>query len=152
MPDRSIALADAASRFLPHTGPAKLIHRVLESSQDSLLCVVQFPAENALVVDGRVATHLLVEPAAQAAATHLAILAVEGGADIKGFEGFLTSAKAVTVTRPTIPADTDIHIRVRPRGKLRKPAGGLFKCTFEATLDNTPIAQGELSSYVKPLP
>ena len=149
MADRSIALTDAPSRFLPHTGPAKLIHRVLGLSEESMLCIAQFPSDSALVVDGQAATHLLVEPAAQAAAIQLAFLAVEGGTEIQGFEGFLTGAKGIVVTRPTIPADTDIHICVRPRRRFRKPTGGMFKCTFEASLDGTPIAEGELSSYVQ---
>ena len=69
----------------------------------------------------------------------------------KHFEGFLTSAKNVSVTRPTLPAATDIQLRVHRRGKFRKPTGGLFKCEFEASLDGTVVARGELSSYVQPV-
>ena len=72
-----------------------------------------------------------------------------GSVAIQGFEGFLTGAKGVAVTQPTIPAATDIHIRVRPRGRFRKPSGGMFKCIFEASVDGIPIAKGTLSSFVQ---
>jgi predicted hotdog family 3-hydroxylacyl-ACP dehydratase len=143
--------ADAASRFLPHGGTARLIREVLSSSSESMTCIARFPSENALLQDGRAASHLLVEPAAQAAATHLAILAVESGTEIRGFEGFLTSAKNVEFFLPDFPADTDVTIHVRPRGTIRKAKSGLFKFRFEAELDGTPLARGELSTYVMPL-
>jgi predicted hotdog family 3-hydroxylacyl-ACP dehydratase len=151
MPDRIKALADVADRCLPHSGVAHLIAEVLSASEQSLSCVARFPSENALVVDGRAASHLLVEPAAQATATHLAILALDSGAEIRGFEGFLTSSKNVEFFEPDFPADTDIIVRVSPRGRIRKAKSGLFKFHFEAELDGHILASGELSTYVMPL-
>ena len=132
MPDHLVDLASAVEHVLPHTGPSLIVREVLECSEESCLCRIRFPEDSGLIVDGEVATHLLVEPAAQAAAIHLAILATEDGAELASYEGFLTSAKDVQVTRPTIPAATDLQLRVKPRGKFRKPKGGLFKCRFEA--------------------
>ena len=150
MPDRLATLADAASHALPHAGTARLVHQILESDEESMLCIARFPAASALVVDGQAATHLVVEAAAQAAATHMAILVAGEGEPVRGFVGFLTSTRNVEVFRPSLPADTDIQVRVRPRSGIRRGKSGLYKHGFEACYEGEIVVRGELSSFVTP--
>ena len=51
-----------------------------------------FPQDHPMVVDGRLPTFLGIEPAAQAAATHIAILATESGREIDELDGVLAGA------------------------------------------------------------
>lgn len=138
-------IENAATRFLPHRGPAHMITAVLESSTEFMVCTGRFPADNAMVSNGRVATYLAVEPAAQAAATHLALLAIDRGIELQELSGFLTSVKNLRIHRPWLPADTDLQLKVTPRGHAR----GLSKYRFELCVNGQLACEGELSSFVQ---
>lgn len=135
----------AAARYLPHRGPALLIRKVIASSAEETVCIGSFPVENALNHEGRVAAFNTVEAAAQAAATHQAIRAVADGIPITHLEGFLTGFKHMELGQQSIPVDTDLRVRVIPRGGAR----GLYKFRFEVHLGEELIAKGELSTYVQ---
>ncbi len=144
MPNHA-GMETAAERFLPHRGSAHMISEVLESNAERMICTGRFPANNPLITDGRAATYLAVEPAAQAAATHLALLAVDSGVDLQELSGFLTSVKNLNIHRPWVPAETDLRIEVTPRGHAR----GLSKYLFELSLNGELVCDGELSSFVQ---
>ena len=139
------AFEDAALRYLPHSGSAHLVPRVLHADAESMLCIGRFPRSSPLVEDGRVPTYLAVEPAAQAAATHLALLAISRGVEIEELTGVLTGMRQTEVGRLWLPAETDLRIRVTPRGGSR----GLYRYRFEVALGEAVACRGELSTFVQ---
>ncbi|MCA8957982.1 MAG: hypothetical protein KDC87_18045 [Planctomycetes bacterium] len=137
-------IEDAALRYLPHGGSAHLVPRVIDYGRDVMVCIGRFPADSPLVDDGRVPTFLAVEPAAQAAATHLALRAVEDGLAIEQLTGFLTGVRQMTMTRQWLPAEADLVIKVT----LRSGARGFHRFDFEVALDGAPVCLGELTTFV----
>jgi predicted hotdog family 3-hydroxylacyl-ACP dehydratase len=138
------ALHHVALGTLPHRGRAHLLHRIVESSAAGMTAVGRFPPDSPLAHDGRVPTYVAVEPAAQTAAAHLAVLAIGSARGAKPLHGFLTSVKNMTITRPWLPTEADLIVRVVPRGGAR----GLFKYQFELELDGVIACRGELSTFV----
>lgn len=136
---------DDAIRFLPHSGPSLLVTKTLEMSADHMVCLARFPSKNALVSDGCVPSYAAVEPAAQTAAVHQALVAISNGVALEELSGFLTSLKRLAIHQPTLPADTDLTVKVMPRGHIR----GLSKYTFEVSLGNVLACEGEFSSFVQ---
>ena len=139
------ALGQAAIALLPHRGPAQLITSALETGTEFMVCQSRFPKESALVSHGRVDSCLTVECAAQAAAAHLAVLALDRDVEMQELSGFLTSIKNLTIHRPWIPSETDLRIKVKPRGHAR----GLSKYLFEVSLHDELVCEGELSCFVQ---
>jgi len=142
---RFAELGQTAIGLLPHRGPAQLITSALEVSVGFMVCLGRFAKESALVSHGRVDTCLTVECAAQAAAAHLAVLALDRDVEMEELSGFLTSIKSLTIHRPWVPAETDLRIKVKPRGHAR----GLSKYLFEVFLHEELVCDGELSSFVQ---
>lgn len=142
---RLAGFGDHAIGLLPHRGPARLITKAIETRTEFMICGARFPSDNAMVSDGRVATYLAVEPAAQAAAAHLAALALDRDIRLQELSGFLTSVKNLTIHRPWLPAETELLIKVTPRGHAR----GLSKYLFEIHLQDVLACEGELSSFVQ---
>ena len=142
-----VHMDDAASRFLPHREPAHLIRRAIHSTTRQLRCLAVFPAENAMVRDGNVSTYLTVEAAAQAAATHLALLAINDGRSISHFEGYLTGFKKMKIMTPSVPADTELSVLVKLRGGAR----GMYKYLFEVEYGGSVVSTGELTTFVQPI-
>ncbi len=138
-------IPDDAIRFLPHSGPALLVTKTLEMSADHMVCLARFPARNALVSDGYVPSYAAVEPAAQTAAVHQALVAIAKGVELKELSGFLTSLKRLTIHQPSLPADTDLTVKVMPRGHIR----GLSKYTFQLSVGTALACEGEFSSFVQ---
>jgi len=136
---------DAAIGLLPHRGPARLVTAAIETGAEFMVCTARFPSDNAMVSNGRVATYLTVEPAAQTAAVHLAALALDRNVDLQELSGFLTSVKNLTIHRPWLPAETELRVAVKPRGHAR----GLSKYLFEIHLHDALVCEGELSSFVQ---
>ena len=143
--DEAFAIRDAAAQFLPHRHPAHLVTEIHESSEESLSCTGMFPQDHPMVVDGRLPTFLGIEPAAQAAATHIAILATESGREIDELDGVLAGARNVRIHRPWLPAGTELQIRVMPRSQAR----GLHRFAFELRVDSQLACEGELSTFVR---
>lgn len=142
-----VHMDDAAIRFLPHREPAHLIRRAIDSTTRQLRCLARYPAENAMVRDGEVPTYLTVEAAAQAAATHLALLAINDGQSISHFEGYLTGFKQMKITRQSVPANTEFQVLVKLRGGAR----GMYKYLFEVEYDGAVVSTGELTTFVQPV-
>lgn len=137
-----------ATRYLPHRGDAVLIHTVLSSDARALRCHARFPRTSPFVRDGEVPAWALLEPAAQAAAAHLARQRIGGGGTLHHLEGYLTTARSLRALLATVPAERDLEIEVRPLGGVR----GLHRFRFEATLDGIPVCLGDLSTFVKIVP
>jgi len=142
------AIADTAARCLPHSGAALLVTEVLESDDESTLCRARFPIDSPFVRNLEVPTWIGAEPAAQAAATHLALVATARGVDVDQQEGFLTGMKHLHLWRQSLPVDTDLHVRIRPRGGTRI-GRGLYKFRFELHCEDELAARGELSTFVQ---
>lgn len=134
VPDPATALA-----FGPE---ARFVEKVLDLGDGSIVCRGRVPAHSPAVSDGTAGTWALLELAAQTAALLQAAKVGEGGGAVSGY---LVRVKNARFTRPTIPADTELVVRVERTGG----AGPLSLFRARVELDGEEVAVADLGTFAK---
>ena len=99
--------------LVPHAPPALLVSSVLEVSPDSAAAIVQIPADNPFVQDGRAPAFVGLEAGAQTAAV-LEALGREGTAGPR--IGYVVAIRNARFRTPWLPAGTPLAVTVKAAG------------------------------------
>jgi predicted hotdog family 3-hydroxylacyl-ACP dehydratase len=139
----ALAERDVPDDFIPHRGPARLVHTILESPRpDVVVCAGRVPADSAFVSEGRVPAVVLLEMAAQAAAVQQALAATAGGAPAR--PGYLVGIREASLNADDVAAGVRLTATVRRTGQLGPLA------TYDVTVngpDDEPIVSASLSTH-----
>ena len=109
------------SELLPHAGPMRLLHRVLEHGPEGAACEAR--TEDAAIfrdASGRVPAWVAIEWMAQCSGIHGAALVIARGE--KPGLGFLTGGRAIRLLVPYLPEAETLRVEARPAGQ----AAGLY--------------------------
>ncbi len=126
--------------LIPHRGPARLLQRIAERTDDGLVALAAVPTDSPLAASGLVPAFVTLEMAAQAAAALAALARERPGAPR---EGYLVGARNATFHRLSLPAGEVVRIAIQPAGT----AGPLAVYDFTAHLGDTLLASGTISTY-----
>ncbi len=127
--------------LVPHRGSALLLRRVLRCEGDSIECVGVIPGTSPFVRDGQAPAFVGLELAAQAAAALQALESSIGPG--KPQPGYLVGVREAHFEVASIPADCEIHARVRRTGR----AGPLSVHEVAVELAGTGCVRGVISTY-----
>ncbi len=130
----------APKDVLPHRDSLLLLRRILELDQDHLAAIAMVGTDCALDRGGVVPTTLLVEMAAQAAAYHASVGAVQDGNE-PAEKGFLVRLRKVEFEVETMDSGREVVVRVSRVGAM----GGLAMYDFKCSLEQREVSQGSLS-------
>lgn len=128
--------------LLPHHGHARLIDEVVESGDDTLVCVGRIPVESPFAHDGFAPGFLLLEFAAQAAAIEM--LARPGGGELRPRVGYLTRAHGLNWSVNGVPAGALLTATVRREDS--NPPLYMYRATV--TLEGVQVFGGGFSIYI----
>ena len=128
--------------LLPHFGHARFVDEVLDSGNDTLVCIGRIPTENPFAREGRVPGFVLVELAAQAAA--IEALARMGGEGPRPRDGYLVRARGLNWTAGGVPAGALLTVSVRREDSI--PPLYMYRATV--TSDGAEVLDGRFSIYV----
>ena len=135
--------APSVAELLPHAGPMRLLHRVLEHGPEGAACEAR-AADAAIFRDaaGRIPAWVAIEWMAQCAGVHgaLAILSPDAGPSV----GYLASVQKLRFGTSSVPADALLRVEARREAT----SGGLhaFACRAE-TADGALVAEGRLAVF-----
>ncbi|MGH9465016.1 MAG: hypothetical protein ACRD0X_05180 [Thermoanaerobaculia bacterium] len=129
--------------WLPHTGPARLVTRVVEVGPDAIVCEGTVPLQSPYSSGSGCPTWVGVELAAQAAAlleahTHETTLVSTRPT------GYLVRVRDVRCARPTFPPETLLRVRV----ERLSAAVPLFVYAISVGLDGVELLRGQISTYL----
>lgn len=127
--------------LVPHRGNALFLRRVLRYEGDAIECVGVIPVGSPFVRDGQAPAFVGLELAAQAAA---ALQALGSSAEAKAPQpGYLVGVREAHFKVASIPADREIHARVRRTGR----AGPLSVHEVEVVVAGADCVKGVISTY-----
>jgi predicted hotdog family 3-hydroxylacyl-ACP dehydratase len=103
----------AIEALVAHRGPARLVKRVLDWDDDSLVCVGRISSGSPFVTDGSAPAFVGLELAAQAAAVHDALLRGRSGSAPGAVGGYLVGIKEAQFGSSLLAANADLKTTVR---------------------------------------
>ena len=130
--------------LIPHRGKALFLRRVLRHEAESIDCVGVIPGTSPFVREGRAPAFVGLELAAQAAA---ALQALEGSDEglLTPRSGYLVGVREARFTSAWIPAECEIHARVRRTGR----AGPLAVHDVLVLVAGSECVAGVISTYAR---
>jgi predicted hotdog family 3-hydroxylacyl-ACP dehydratase len=131
-------------RLVPHRGKALFLRHVLRHDAESLECVGVIPGASPFVHEGRAPAFVGLELAAQAAAA-LQALESSGGGIVTPQPGYLVGVREARFSSAWLPADHEIHARVRRTGR----AGPLSVHDVLVEVAGAECVQGVISTYAR---
>jgi predicted hotdog family 3-hydroxylacyl-ACP dehydratase len=120
------------------------LRQVLHYDAESIECVGIIPAASAFVREGRARAYAGLELAAQAAAALQALEAARGGRPTPA-PGYLVGVREARFASAWIPADREVHARVRRTGR----AGPLAIHEVLVEVAGIECVQGVISTYAR---
>lgn len=127
--------------LIPHTGPMRLLARVLEHSRERTVCAID-PSDSELFrdPDGRVPAWVVIEYMAQCVAAHGALL--DGVSSPR--PGLLVGAKRITLHRESFSPDESLEVSAR----ILQRVGRLASLACEVRAGGERVAEGTLSVFI----
>ena len=136
-------MTSAPEALVPHRGYALFLRRVLRCEADAIECIGVIPGAHPFVRDAHAPAFLGLELAAQAAA---ALQALESPASPKAPRpGYLVGVREAHFKVTSLPADLEIHARVRRTGR----AGPLSVHEVLVDVSGAECLNGVISTYAR---
>jgi predicted hotdog family 3-hydroxylacyl-ACP dehydratase len=129
--------------LVPHRGNALFLRQVLRHEADSIECIGVIPGSSAFVRDGRAPAYVGLELAAQAAGALEALSSEE--APLVPRAGYLVGVREARFASEWIPADSEVHARVRRTGR----AGPLTVHDVVVEVAGVECVAGVISTYAR---
>jgi 3-hydroxyacyl-[acyl-carrier-protein] dehydratase len=139
-----VIMAPTIETLLPHRPPMCFVTSILAETADGLTCAARVPAACALVSAGSAPALAALEMAAQAAAAWEGLRRWRKGGDAAPRIGYLVALRDVAFFAERIPADRTLSTAVR----LEAAAPPLTHYRVDVSLDDTPIAQGTIATFL----
>jgi predicted hotdog family 3-hydroxylacyl-ACP dehydratase len=130
--------------LIPHRGPARLVHGILQADKDGILCEASIPADHPLVHDGLAPGWLALEAAAQAAAALEAL--ARRDQDPGPRLGYLVGIREARIETPRLQTGISFQIEVRVAGGA--PPLAIYQARAER--DGRPVLAARISTYIPP--
>jgi predicted hotdog family 3-hydroxylacyl-ACP dehydratase len=140
-------MSDALPLLIPHTGPMRLLARVLSHDGAETVCAAR-PAESPFFADadGALPSWVAIEVMAQCAAAHGGLLGrAHGEPPRPGL--FVGSRRLVFRCTKLAP---EAELRVRARLALRRGDSFAFDCAVDDPAGGPPLAEGRLNVLLLP--
>jgi predicted hotdog family 3-hydroxylacyl-ACP dehydratase len=133
----------APETLIPHRGEALLLRQILRHEGETIECVGVIPGSSPFVQGGRAPSFVGLELAAQAAAA-LQVLE-RSDRPLAPPHGYLVGVREARFTSAWIPADREIHTRVRRTGQ----AGPLTVHDVLVEVAGSECVAGVISTYAR---
>jgi predicted hotdog family 3-hydroxylacyl-ACP dehydratase len=133
----------APETLIPHRGEALFLREILWHEGGTLECVGVIPGSSPFVHEGQAPSFVGLELAAQAAAALQMLECSER--PLAPPRGYLVGVREARFTSPWIPADREIHTRVRRTGQ----AGPLTVHEILVEVAGCECVAGEISTYAR---
>ncbi|HVS00378.1 MAG TPA: hypothetical protein VMW27_27375 [Thermoanaerobaculia bacterium] len=133
--------ASELASLVPHAPPALLVRQLLESSEEGATCLVEIPAANPFIADGRAPAFVGLEAAAQTAAV---LEALERHDAPRPRLGYLVGIRDARFAHPWLPAAHPLRATVRLAGSA--PPLSIYDVRID--LDGSPVVTGTISTYI----
>jgi len=133
----------ALDALIPHSGPMRLVSRVLAHSPERTVCALDVrDSELFRDADGRVPAWVALEYMAQCVAAHGGLLDGEPGAPPR--PGFLVGAKRIDLHRDSFAPDESLEVSAR----ILQRVGRLALLACEVRAGSELVAEATLSVFV----
>jgi predicted hotdog family 3-hydroxylacyl-ACP dehydratase len=129
--------------LVPHRERALFLRQVLRHEADSIECVGVIPGSSAFVHEGRAPSYVGLELAAQAAAALQVLSSHE--TPLTPQRGYLVGVREARFASAWIPADREVHARVRRTGQ----AGPLTVHEVWVEVGGSECVAGVISTYAR---
>lgn len=131
---------------LPHSGVARFVEGIVESSHDRVVCRARVSKESPFAIDGRVPTFVGLDIAAQAAAVLGAASASTAVESPAVRIGYLVGVRNLRLARGTFPAGEELTVTAHR--EVSNPP--LLVVRSSLTWNGRELLSGTLSTYSKP--
>lgn len=130
--------------LLPHDAPARLLERIVEVGEESIICRGRVPGDSPFVHEGNVPSFVAMEMAAQSAAAWETLGRMKESTAPEPRVGYVVSAREIELFRDEFPAEVDLVVRV----ELAGAAPPLTMYRFEVSHEQRRVATGTISTYI----
>jgi len=133
-----------AAERLPHAGPALLVERAVDVTEDVIRCTARVPANSPFRTGDRAPAFLAIEMGAQAAALH--DLVAQDAHCEPDRHGFIVAVRDTTFHELDLPADATFDVEAR-RDVSMPP---LFNYSVRVNANGKLLVEASISTYAPP--